>query len=135
MVELQTETVRHLTGHWDPSLESERTTPRRRSGADQPVTAGSDSNGRGPMHAVTPLRRHVRAGRRRYETRRTCRADFGSDGQRPADALDRCFVVKDHAYPGYRIIPLPGQEHMAQLTAPELVAESLIRFIVSPDQP
>jgi pimeloyl-ACP methyl ester carboxylesterase len=37
------------------------------------------------------------------------------------------------ALPDSRIVALPGQEHMAQLTAPELVARELIRFVTQCD--
>ena len=38
----------------------------------------------------------------------------------------------DAALPDSRIVALPGQEHMAQASAPELVATALIRFMTGP---
>ena len=35
----------------------------------------------------------------------------------------------DAALPDSRIVTLPGQEHMAQATAPDLVASELIQFM------
>ncbi len=46
----------------------------------------------------------------------------------------QCAIVTalDAALPHSRIVTLPGQEHMAQLTAPDLVARELIRFVTQP---
>ena len=41
----------------------------------------------------------------------------------------------DAALPDSRIVALPGQEHMAQASAPELVAGALIRFLTGASRP
>jgi pimeloyl-ACP methyl ester carboxylesterase len=56
-------------------------------------------------------------------------------GERSPVGQRSIITAIDAALPDSRIVALPGQEHMAQVTAPELVASALIRFMTGPSRP